>query len=129
MASMLNIRPVTELPVSGRRVFVRVDFNVPQGKNGEITDDSRIQAALPTIRHLVERGKQDSAIGLRRGLGGQHQRRRHRDAAIEEELSVEEQHHMQPPREGPADASGAGDSRISPADRAARRARSTARGR
>ncbi len=56
MASMLNIRPVTELPVSGRRVFVRVDFNVPQGKNGEITDDSRIQAALPTIRHLVERG-------------------------------------------------------------------------
>ena len=56
MASMLNIRPVTELPVSGRRVFVRVDFNVPQGKNGEITDDSRIRAALPTIRHLVERG-------------------------------------------------------------------------
>lgn len=56
MATMLNIRPVTELPVSGRRVFVRVDFNVPQGKNGEITDDSRIKAALPTIRHLVERG-------------------------------------------------------------------------
>ena len=56
MATMLNIRPVTELPVSGRRVFVRVDFNVPQGKGGEITDDSRIQAALPTIRHLVERG-------------------------------------------------------------------------
>lgn len=56
MATMLNIRPVSELPVSGRRVFVRVDFNVPQGKAGEITDDSRIQAALPTIRHLVERG-------------------------------------------------------------------------
>lgn len=56
MTTMLNIRPVSELPVAGRRVFVRVDFNVPLGKGGEISDDSRIRAALPTIRHLVEHG-------------------------------------------------------------------------
>ena len=53
MASMLNIRPVSELPVSGKRVFVRVDFNCPQGKGGAITDDSRIRAALPTVEHVV----------------------------------------------------------------------------
>jgi phosphoglycerate kinase len=56
MASPLSIRSVSELPVEGKRVFVRVDFNVPQDENGKITDDARIQAALPTIRHLVERG-------------------------------------------------------------------------
>lgn len=56
MATMLNIRPVSELPVSGKRVFVRVDFNCPQGKGGALTDDTRIRAALPTILHLVERG-------------------------------------------------------------------------
>ncbi|HRI55351.1 MAG TPA: phosphoglycerate kinase, partial [Pseudomonadota bacterium] len=52
----MNIRPVSELPVSGKRVFVRVDFNCPQGKGGALTDDTRIRAALPTILHLVERG-------------------------------------------------------------------------
>ena len=51
-----NIRSVADLDVSGRRVFVRVDFNVPLSESGTITDDSRIVAALPTIKHLVERG-------------------------------------------------------------------------
>lgn len=46
---------VKDLDVRGKRVIVRVDFNVPR-KNGVITDDNRIQAALPTINYLVENG-------------------------------------------------------------------------
>ena len=49
-------RSITGLDVQGKRVLVRVDFNVPQDKSGAITDDTRIRAALPTINSLVSGG-------------------------------------------------------------------------
>jgi phosphoglycerate kinase len=50
------IRSVADLPIEGRRVFLRVDFNVPLTPAGGVADDSRIRASLPTIEHLLGRG-------------------------------------------------------------------------
>lgn len=51
----MNKKTIKDIDVKGKRVFCRVDFNVPM-QNNEVTDDTRIRATLPTIKYLLEHG-------------------------------------------------------------------------
>ena len=53
---MLNKKSVEDIEVKGKKVLVRCDFNVPLDENRNITDDTRIVGALPTIKYLIENG-------------------------------------------------------------------------
>jgi len=52
----MKMRTIDQLDLSGKRVLIRVDFNVPMDKTGNVTDDTRIQAAIPTIKQAATGG-------------------------------------------------------------------------
>lgn len=52
----MNKKTIADIDVKGKRCLVRVDFNVPLDENNKITDENRIQGALPTIKYLMEHG-------------------------------------------------------------------------
>ena len=47
---------ITDLPIKGKKVLMRVDFNVPMDKSGNITDLTRIEASIPSIRYVLDKG-------------------------------------------------------------------------
>ena len=53
---MLNKLSIRDIDFQGKRVFCRVDFNVPLDENNKITDDTRVKASMPTIRHIINNG-------------------------------------------------------------------------
>mgnify|MGYP001278539323 FL=1 len=53
---MLEKLSIRDIEFKGKRVFCRVDFNVPFDDKGQITDDTRIKATLPTVRHIINNG-------------------------------------------------------------------------
>ena len=52
----MNKKTIRDIDVKGKKVFVRVDFNVPMDEHQNITNDTRIRATLPTIQHLLDGG-------------------------------------------------------------------------
>ena len=50
----MNKKTVEDIDVNGKKILMRCDFNVPQDENGNITDNRRIVATLPTIKYLLD---------------------------------------------------------------------------
>lgn len=53
---MLKKLSIRDIDVQGKRVFCRVDFNVPLDDNNQVSDDTRVKASMPTIRHIINNG-------------------------------------------------------------------------
>jgi phosphoglycerate kinase len=62
----MNKLSIKDLDLKGKRVFIRVDFNVPLDEEGHVTNDARIQASLPTIRYALS---QNGRVVLASHLG------------------------------------------------------------
>ena len=67
----MNKKSIKDIDITGKRVIMRVDFNVPMA-NGAVTDDKRIKASLPTIQYILEQGASlvlMSHLGRPKGVG------------------------------------------------------------
>jgi len=62
----MNKKSIKDVEIKGKRVLMRVDFNVPLDKQQNITDDNRIRAALPTIKYIMDK---DATLILMSHLG------------------------------------------------------------
>jgi phosphoglycerate kinase len=67
----MNSSTIDLLPILDKRVFIRVDFNVPLTAAGEVSDDTRIREALPTIRYACPKGSQGHSRFTPRSPEGQ----------------------------------------------------------
>jgi 3-phosphoglycerate kinase len=52
----VDCKTLEDIELSGKSVLMRVDFNIPLSKDGDILDDTRIKAALPSINYIMEKG-------------------------------------------------------------------------
>ena len=59
----MNKLSIRDLPLKGKRVFVRVDFNVPMTA-GKVDDDTRIRETIPTLRLAIEKGARIRHVGV-----------------------------------------------------------------
>ena len=59
---MLTKQSIRAVDINAKRVLMRVDFNVPLNKEGEITNTQRVDAALPTIQYALEKGAQSVVL-------------------------------------------------------------------
>jgi phosphoglycerate kinase len=50
------MKTIKDIPLSGKKVFIRVDYNVPLDENGNVTDDTRVKGSLPTINYALKQG-------------------------------------------------------------------------